>query len=572
MANQVDGKSINQLASNLNLEERKRFLEKLKTKSHMSSESLYNEADDIGEKAQQSEARYKKLPWNSRLYYFLVARVKGTSTIKVYEEKLYTKLGRKIHSTSSRLFNYKKKLLLTGFYDLTVKLRDAARFFYTALDSGVNRDKGSFYVFMGSLEMEDVHEKLQTGLKAVFDTNPNVRESELRSMVARVMEDSFNRITDAQREKMYNNARSLNSLKELSSFSFDRLLLSFVSSRGGKTCSVALIRETLSNLNQILYSLKEPPSLPLLESLFLFKLQNKMENRSFDSDREIQELLVSAEEAVEAIRQFNKKVPLTLILRFANRDLTYVPQRISGGEDWFSTYRDHWKQQIESVVTEFIQQRMSFEMSKSFQYLFNGADLIALDNAASETNPDGFPLPEAYTLAFLRTFFTLVFLPDINTTVQPILLEGEFLNQENKTEFTKSYSDFLRIGEDIARIDNKIASYGEYGTRYGQVIIDRASAPVRMKKIKIITEEASQEAKNLITRSITAAGSIINVLTGIIKKDTGNEYKSISNLEKLSGNRPETFINDIQKSIERIQMVLQILKDMEVLVTGDSTR
>ncbi|MDR0496213.1 MAG: DUF5312 domain-containing protein, partial [Treponema sp.] len=351
-----ESRGLKELASQLSQEERSGILEKLKKQKKMSTEPLYVHDLVIDrEHLDSHEKQYSRLPGLSRFFYFLAGLFKGMPASKAFDEKKFDRLGKKVQSSASKYFNYDKRLLLSGFYELTGKLKDSVRFFYAAMNTGVTRDKGDFYAFMGSLELADVHAMLETFTSAevVLEKRPGIKESELHSIMTKGMEDALKKIPEQKKNIMYNNARALYCFKELSSFQFDHLLLAFDSTISGRTCQVGHVRGMLTTLNNIFFSLGEPPSMSLMQSLINFMIQEKAGSKGYDIDGEMKALFASAEEAIGAIREFNKKIPLTQILRCVCRDMDLSPQQISGGEDWFFVYRDHWKHQLESSYAEY---------------------------------------------------------------------------------------------------------------------------------------------------------------------------------------------------------------------------
>lgn len=564
--NSTEDKTLNRLVSQLTLEERHNFLEKLRGQSTLSFEPLY-ESVEADEKLENFVEQYSRLPWHIRLYYFILGLLKSKPPAKVFEDRRIGRLGREIASTAPGLYDYQRNLLLADFYRHLSKLKEAARFFFTALDASVNRDKGAFYAFLGSLEMEDVHRRLQADANpaAIAEQFPEMTETELRQFVLKAMDDSVAAISDTHRTAMYCNARSLNCLKELSAFSFDRVLMAFSTKPGGQTCQAGTIRTMLIELNNILYSLKEPPGLSLLESLFIFLLQERSEDQDFDMIREMRVLLSRAEIAITTIRDFNRRIPLLKILRYAGRDMSLSPKQISGGEDWFQVYREHWKRQIDGAVAEFIQQRKYRQIVNSFKSFLKGANLKVLNNAVSENSRDGIPVPEAFALSFLRTFYSVVFMADLNDFLRPILIEGEFFKKENRAEFTGAYNDIMNIEIDIAALDARLAPSGDYGKRYLQAKQDLAPLPLKRRKMQIVLDEVSHEASGLVIRTRNALAGLINVLTGILRKETGSKYDSLANLEKFAGKNPEVFVEAAAETIKQLQQALQTLKDIDAI-------
>jgi hypothetical protein len=565
----AEDRTLNRLVSELTLEERKNLLEKLKSQSNLSSEPLY-EAEE--EKAiVQPEEQYAGLPWYYRVFYIVLSFFRGKNPIKIFEDSQVGKLGREIESLSPGLYDYQHTYLLPQFYQFLSDLKEGARFFFTALDVSVGRDKGDFYAFLGSLELGEVHRRLQneTDPNAIAANFPEASGTEIRQMAFRTMEDAFSAITEEQRNAMYYDARSLHCLKELSSFLYDRVLMAFgfEASAAGQVCSVNVVREMLYSLNNILFSLQAPPPLPLLESLFVFLLQEKTAEPGFEVNQEMRNLLTRAENALVTIRTFNTRVPLTMILRCAGRDMSLSPRTISGGEDWFLVYREYWKRHIELLSAEYMRLRRHQDLLNSFRYFLKGANLKILDNVVSEANPDGLAIPEAMSLSFLLTFYSAVFMGDINKTLRPILIDGEFYKRENRTEFTEAYNDLIKLENDIKKFELSISLSGDYGKRYALAKQDMSSLPVKRRKIQLVLQDASGEAGRIINSGRGAIKSMINILNGVLGKDAAGRYDTLGNLAQLAG-RGTNFTVSIAEAVEKFQKTLQIMDDIEVMESG----
>jgi hypothetical protein len=238
------------------------------------------------------------------------------------------------------------------------------------------------------------------------------------------------------------------------------------------------------------------------------------------------------------------------------------PQQISGGEDWFLVYREYWKRQIETKYAEYMRNRKHQELLNSFRYFLKGTNLKILNNVVSESNPDGIPIPEAFTLSFLLTFYSAVFISDINKILRPILIDGEFFKRENRTEFPEAYNDLIKMEDDIKKFEADIAQSGDYGKRYTLAKQDISSLQIKRRKVQMVLEDASRDARKIIDHSRTAMKTMIKVLNGILKKDPDGKYDTLGNLAQLSG-KTMTFSNGMVESIQKFQKTLQMLDDID---------
>ena len=430
----------------MSLEERKDLLEKLKAKSKISQAPLYSDDNDTGAYL-DFEEQYFYMPWYYRLWYSILGFFKNKAPLKLYEDRQAILLGKKIEKQFPGIYDYQKGMLLPLFYAHLQNLKTASRFFFKALDAGFSKDNGAFFAFLSSLEMPDTHTQLLAAANPALmdEKKTGAPEAEIRSMAFRAMDDALKVITDEQKEAMYYNARSLFCLKELSSYLFDRLLVSFNydPALGGYTCNIRSISDMLTSLNNVLFSLKTIPPMPLLESLFIFLLQEKTEDKDFEINNEIQILLIRAEESLTVIRDFNTNVPLMRLLKCVGRSSR--PREIPGGEDWFLIYREYWKRQIEDNFIKYAKDRRTQDLLESSRNLLKGLDLKALDNVASDINPDGFPLNGALGLSFLKGFYSTVYIPNINKNLKAILDNGDSNRKENRVEFIDTYNALIEL-------------------------------------------------------------------------------------------------------------------------------
>ena len=559
---------FSRLVSELSVEERTGLLEKLSGQSGISSSVLYEEPKEAGDL--QLENRYQKLPWYYRIWFFILSFFNNRSPLKLFEDHMMLQLSRNLEEKAPGMYNYQKDILLPAFQEELVKLRDGSRFFFHALDASLNRDKGALMVFLGSLEMPQIHALISA------DTDPaalaahyrDLNEVELRQKAVKALDDALAGITEEQRVNMYRSARSLFCLKQLSSFLFDRLINAFIfdSSHQGYICPAAPVRDQLLGLNNILFSLREPPPVALLESLFVFVLQEESGGAGFDLHNEMRKLLVKAEESLQAIRNFNRALPLTTLLRCISRNGALGPQNIGGGEDWYAVYRDRWKFQVEETFFDFTRNRRQRDLNNAFRYFFKGTNLKVLEHIGSDHNPGGIKVRGGFSLSFLLTFYSVVFMGEINKCIRPILIDGEFVRKENRTEFTECYNNLIKLEDMIGRFDRDISPAGDYGKRYALAKNDMSSLPVKRRKIQIVVEEAARDVERIISQAREAMEGMVKVLGGILKKSADEKYDTLLNLSVFG--RGPAFTEGIANAVSQFAKTLKLLEDVAAMDAG----
>jgi hypothetical protein len=559
------------LAAGLSLDERKELLDKLTLHSEISRELLYKEKEHSFS-ALSKEEDYHQLPWYIQLKYIITSFFNGIPPKLAFENQQIARVGKIINRRDPDLYDYRRDLLLPKLQEKFVSLKSAARFFYDTLNRSINRDKGVFYAFLASLEMEGTHSRLvrSTDPERLTAENPTAQEKERYQIALRNLEQTLLLITEEEKSRMYANVRSLNYLKALSTFPFDRIILNFTpDSAGGRlVCKGHFVKDILAVLQDVLFSLKHVPSMTLLESLFVFNLQEHTEETvPFNITLEMRHLLTIAENALMIIRDFNQEVPLTLILRCISGNMSLVPKDIGGGEDWFVAYRDYWKRQVDTQLSEHQRTRRYNELLSTLRQFLKGNALKTLHYVVSQYNPDGFPLPKAVALSFLMTFYSNVFMPDIYPVLKTILIEGEFYRVESRTQFTEIYNELIMLEDAILQFESYLSPEGKYGKYYFPLKSELASSPLKRRKIQRIIEEASMEAEGIVTAAEQTIAELIKILERFIQKVSDGNYDALVNIMQISLKTPN-FISGIANAIGHLQQVLQFLDAIDMLESG----
>jgi hypothetical protein len=555
------------LATDLTLTERKKLLDRLNLYTEFSREHLYGEKSDFSF-IMHTEDVYFHVPWYIRLIYIIKSPFDGVPQKQALEKYRIARIGKIINEKNPEIYNYRRDLLLPALHEALADLKKAARFFYNALNRSINRDKGAFYAFLGSLELTETHNRLLSGGNPaqLAAKNPAVSEGDLRQIAFNDLEQDLMLITEDEKRCMYANVRSLTCLKALATFPFDRIILNFSFNQefAGLVCRGNSVKETLLHLQDVLFSLKEVPSMALLESLFVFSLQEDEEDPSVDITTKMQTFLSVAARALMTIRNFNRDVPLTLMLRCITRDTGVLPQNIGGGEDWFVAYRKYWEQYLVDQFSEYKRHCQYDEMISALHEFFKGSGLKIISYAASRYNPDGFPLEETLALSVLKTFYLDVFLPDIHPILKIIMIEGEFNRLENRTQFTEIYNEFVQLDTVFREFESTLSPNGKYGEYYFSSFSEKNINPSKRRRLQRIYEEAAGEAAGIITRFKQSAGEMIKIFEGFIRKRVDGTYDVLANITKISPKNPN-FMGNINNALHQLQRVLQFLDTIDMI-------
>jgi hypothetical protein len=552
--------SFDRLVVSLKESERVDLLERIFRHSELSSEPLYTRTANNPKKV---DDEFSKLSFFLRIWYAIVGFVFGKTPVKAYENSVIAKVGREINLVSPGYYNYAQGLLLPDMYQSFVDLKNAVRFFYNALDSSVNNDRGVFYAFMASYEMPEMHRQFsKMSSPAEFaKSHPDMIPEMLKQTAMDKCMENLTAMTDAQRERMYQNVRSLICLKELAGFLYDRLIINFQldAAQHGKVCPAVQVKRQLIGLNDILFSLKEVPSLTLLSTLFVFSLHDEFMSKAEKLNSELQKLLAQTEKSLTVIREFNKKVPLTLILRCVNKDMSYEPSELPGGEDWFLIFRNYWKNKIEESYDNYLIDLKREEIKKVFEIFFSGIEMIDIQNTLSLQSTDSVSLDNALLFSFFLTFYKKIFLTEMNQVLRPILIDGEFIKKENRLDFTESYNELIKMEDAINNLVQKAAPGGDYGNRYKQLRTDVVSPVIRHRKMQVLTEEIKAESHEIAEKAKSALELMNSIIHGILAPEEGSKYASLANISTILGKANSNFMIALKETSEKLALAVELV-------------
>jgi hypothetical protein len=552
---------LGKLVSGLTPDERKELLGRLESNPVILKEPLRQDAEQPYYE-EDAGRRFSKLSLFARIWYHILGILNSKTPLSLFKDREILALGRKLETSAGGIYNAAGGYLLPQFYEAIRKLKENSRFFYSVLDMGFNRDKGAFYGFLGSLEMENIHSRLnaETNPALIAEKNPGLSGAALRQTAQKNFEDILLAISEEQRHLMYTDARSLVCLKQLSSFLYDRLLLAFTNDSrfGGMVCKVSAVREALVNLNNILFSLKECPSLNLLESFFTFSIQEQKDRLILDVHAEIQKFLAHAETSIAAIREFNRKIPLAPIARLAARNVSLAFTPVSGGEDWFLLYKDFWKRYIDTRFSDYMEKRRRRELWKALTEFFQGFPLKSLKNAASEEKPDGIPVLRADSLNFLLTFYTGIFITVLNPPLRILLIDGEFRKKDDRLEYVESYNGLISLDDVIGKFDRELSPDGDWGKRYARAESEMSVLSVKRRKLQIIRDEICEQANAIIERSVFSINTIIRIINSVTAGNTEDNHGMLFNLTRLNRNNPK-FTEDLKNAEQKLMETAKML-------------
>ena len=562
--------SFDDLVAKLSAQERGALLERIKTAVPSSGEPLFSASSALGASFLPA-TKAEGLGLMAQLIIFFRGLFTGKSREELLREDELKAIAHRIEQKHPGLIDRRRGSILGSVVIELRELRDAARFFYDALDRSVERDKPAFLAFLGSLELPETHERLMSETEPAaiaasqLETKGKVEDSTVRSAALTAFEGIFSELSDRGRRLMYQDLRSVLFLKRLSGFLFDRLIGTFkenASSVSSLAASFGEVRELLLDLGDILFSMSEAPSIELMQAIFMFADRTELEKAEEDAVSVLGDDIAKAESSLGRIRSFNADIPLGDLLRLVSGDPAYQPRELPGGEDWLAIYKAFWRNRIEAELDAWRAEHRNRELMAEISAFVGEPGPGGFANISRQESENSPALQSDIALVFLDAFHRGLFIRELNRPLKIVLVDGEFYRKDNRVEFTDAYDALLRLPELLSTLDARLGPKGDIGISWHAAMRELGPVAVKRRKTQSITRIAEEEAEQIIRREASALRTIVNIIRGFLKGEAGGRYGSLANIAFLDGKSNREFLRSLDRAKDRCERAFSLLTEL----------
>ena len=580
---------FDRLVKDLSRDERRNMLDKM-GKIFLISEEPLSESE-----AEQDvidfDYVFKKLGVVSRLIIFFKALITGRTREEILEERLLADIARNIQRRYPGLMDFARAVFLPSFAEEMKVLKENIFVFLPVLGRIMGPNKTDFIAFLAGLEMPETQNRLleetdpynqaekfvrrnmigiqhSVGSGAVDSPSTSeLSDMELRKMMESSLEDILQFLPADGRAMMYGNMKLIQYLYTLSAFPFDRLVSAFspVPELPPMACPAGRIKDLVTRLSEILHSMKISPSPVLIKAMFLFLDSEKTENTDYDLEEELSRQVKAAANAMENIREVNKKIPWVPIARYLSGNINYQCPAVGGGEDWHALLKQFWKSRIDQLHRLYVVKRKQEEIAQEIHHVLDPVPLVFAQNYTFETADGEIRGTYTLSLALLKTFFTGIFPGEINRYLKTLLIDGEFYKDDNRQEFADAYNVLLMAGVNLNNFEKRLASTGDTGKALVTVEEEHISAAAKQKKIRNLLKNTDLDAETLIRNVQGGFQALIRVINGILYGEIGGRYDTLSNLGYLGGKSNQTYMKGLDGVLKKSKQISALLEKIFLL-------
>jgi hypothetical protein len=547
------------LASQIPDEERKALFSRITESIQYSTIPFHESEDDVVEGGNIEEAYHKKGAWE-HFVCALLGFFRRRKPLEVFQDRLLHGLRGRIAAEAPGVVDMRQGTLTQGFLDKLGELKDASRFFYAALESSIEKERGEFIAFMGSTYMEDIDRRLvrDCDAYAVGESNQLSDDQAVLRLCLESMDLVFSSISEERKKAMYRQFRTLFCLKKLASFTFDRFISSFDSDPAGrKVCPIALASSPMAELADVFASLYEPPPEDLLELMFVFPIQRLFADDKAALESSLKESMKKANTAVAVIRSFMAEIPIVDIIKCARNDLSYAPKQLAGGEDWFGQYKSFWRSKVEYRHSAFVRDKRRMRLERDASDFLGGRSVPGRETAAADG--ESLSVRHGYVFSFIDAAFDTKFAEEVNRPLKILLIDGVFFRQENRLEYADACNEFMKMPESIKTFESRLGHDGDLGRLFDEARLDFGGTGSKQNRMLAAIQAASAEADKILLDFIRSVRTLVAILGAIVKPGSSSRYESLQNLSTIDGRMNAQYRRSLERSRDVFELFLGLV-------------
>ncbi len=555
---------FDRLAREISRDERRTLLMKIGDSQDLTEEPMRLD-DASGGQPVILDREFAELSFFARIRIIIVGLFTGRSRHKLTEEFLLHKIQQKVERASSGLIDYRRELVSPKLYLSIAKLRSAMDIFRRPLARAMEGDKPDFYALLGKLEFEDIETRLEKepNPESLSNVTPDLLPVEIKRQMDTIFDGILDDIVPDRRRRMIAHTTTLSRLKTLVRYPYDRILNLFPPGEHGAGGSASLmkLKDPLLELGDALHAFQSPPSTTLLETMFLFELQDTIADDNNRLELELTERMDRAAAALDIVRKINSDIPWTNLLKTLAGDIQYAPRPVSGGEDWFRVFKSFWKKRLSIKYQIWADRKRLSELLRGLTVLW-GLELIPLIPGFRGVEfPDNIQPRHESSLAAVRTLFLEVFQGRLYHALNLIKIDGKFYKKDNRREYDEVFGRFLKVPDRIRSLENRLRPDGEYGIRHSELRREASTGEDTADRLRDLVLHLDRESQNIAIPLIGDLKAMSRLLKGILDGN-GGAYDTLSNMSEIGGQGHDTFRVNLQQVRNIIEQSYELLSDL----------
>ena len=162
---------------------------------------------------------------------------------------------------------------------------------------------------------------------------------------------------------------------------------------------------------------------------------------------------------------------------------------------------------------------------------------------------------------------------EVTEPLKILLLEGQFINKDNRAEFANTLNELSMISSRMYDFEEDLSDKGQTGMVFEKLASDHLRTLAAQSKIDTLIIEKEAIIKSTKNSFCDQARSVLNILNGIFAEKKDTRYDGIHNLASIQGSQNANFRASLEKSQKVFGAALDVLKELEQIdIPGNGTK
>lgn len=531
-----DGKrdAFDKLVAGLNTEDRNIMLSKLNANKTQTvkfvNTEVYEQKEDtrLSLRLKNESVFYKFLLWLRSLF-------SKEKIEELYSEDLIAKIAKSVDREFPHLIHHQQNVLDSIFYERLKALKDCADFFkpYFAL---IEDSLGDFYVFLSSFVTPQIADEINSKADPFTLPFSKVPSNEVKKDLVIKMDKVLKDMAPATKNSLYTAISSTNWLMQFTKLPFLHFLSQFTNISGDAyTCPYSNARNDFIHFAKVFTNVLTVEN-NVLEAIFLFSQRKNITDNAQekDIDKAVNEFLSKTNMHFSTIQMFISGVPIVKLGKIINRDVTWSPENMEGAEAWFPSFRNQWHKIIDIRWNDWQRERKKSMLSDDLKNDFMLDGFPVMQYKPWELLWTRVPFSCELTGGFLSWFALEKFpkiIPDLNT----LMMEGVFVNNENRNEYSEALSEFIACNNQMQDLLHRLSEEGEYGQKFIEFSESKVRSFQTQNQIDSMMSTTESEIRDVLKRFCKTCRTIELIFHGIFDDEKDGVHETLQNYSTIKG-------------------------------------
>ena len=543
-----DGKrdAFDKLVAGLNTEDRNIMLSKLNANKTQTvkfvNTEVYEQKEDtrLSLRLKNESVFYKFLLWLRSLF-------SKEKIEELYSEDLIAKIAKSVDREFPHLIHHQQNVLDSIFYERLKALKDCADFFkpYFAL---IEDSLGDFYVFLSSFVTPQIADEINSKADPFTLPFSKVPSNEVKKDLVIKMDKVLKDMAPTTKNSLYTAISSTNWLMQFTKLPFLHFLSQFTNISGDAyTCPYSNARNDFIHFAKVFTNVLTVEN-NVLEAIFLFSQRKNITDNTQekDIDKAVNEFLSKTNMHFSTIQMFISGVPIVKLGKIINRDVTWSPENMEGAEAWFPSFRNQWHKIIDIRWNDWQRERKKSMLSDDLKNDFMLDGFPVMQYKPWELLWTRVPFSCELTGGFLSWFALEKFpkiIPDLNT----LMMEGVFVNNENRNEYSEALSEFIACNNQMQDLLHRLSEEGEYGQKFIEFSESKVRSFQTQNQIDSMMSTTESEIRDVLKRFCKTCRTIELIFHGIFDDEKDGVHETLQNYSTIKGSHNRQYRENLGK-------------------------